>query len=359
MPGTESFKFFIGNLADKTLATDLRPLFEKFGSIVECDVVKNYGFVLMEITDDQGQEAIKELNGHTVNGNSIKVEAAKNKRATQTTKIFVGNLTDKTRAPEVRELFGDYGSVVECDIVRNYGFVHLECTGDVHEVINKVNGRLVDGQPIKVQVSTSRVRSKPGMGNPEQCYRCGRSGHWSKECPRLMSDRRGGGGYPRGIPRDAYPPPPPFGFRDPYEYYDRYNEREFFERRYSGGVGNGSGRDYMPPSRGPMPPVPIGAGGGGGANNSYRNGGFNNGSEYDTMFSRRGGAGGGASNGAGAGRNGGAGGGSDGMGRFSNYEDFSRDTFDDRRPIRDSFDMNRRSGGMRGPSPSSLRYAPY
>ena len=129
-----------------------------------------------------------------------------------------------------------------------------------------------------------------------------------------------------------------------------------------------------------MPPVPIGAGGGGGANNSYRNGGFNNGSEYDTMFSRRGGAGGGASNGAGAGRNGGAGGGSDGMGRFryyshlttfkinsdncplvisSNYEDFSRDTFDDRRPIRDSFDMNRRSGGMRGPSPSSLRYAPY
>lgn len=88
-------------------------------------------------------------------------------------------------------------------------------------------------------------------------------------------------------------------------------------------MGNGSGRDYMPPSRGPMPPVPIGAGGGGGANNSYRNGGFNNGSEYDTMFSRRGGAGGGASNGAGAGRNGGAGGGSDGMGRFRYYSQLS------------------------------------
>lgn len=41
---------------------------------------------------------------------------------------------------------------------------------------------------------------------------------------------------------------------------------------------------------------------------------------------------------------------------YSNYEDFSRDSFDDRRPTRDSFDLDRRPG-MRGPSP--LRYAPY
>lgn len=42
---------------------------------------------------------------------------------------------------------------------------------------------------------------------------------------------------------------------------------------------------------------------------------------------------------------------------FSNYEDFSRDSFDDRRPSRDAFDLDRRPG-MRGPSPT-LRYAPY
>lgn len=41
---------------------------------------------------------------------------------------------------------------------------------------------------------------------------------------------------------------------------------------------------------------------------------------------------------------------------YSNYEDFSRDSFDDRRPPRDSFDsFDRRP---RGQSPT-YRYAPY
>lgn len=43
MPGVQSFKLFIGNLDENTKATDIRPLFEKYGKILECDIVKNYG----------------------------------------------------------------------------------------------------------------------------------------------------------------------------------------------------------------------------------------------------------------------------------------------------------------------------
>lgn len=49
MPGFSSvgtFKIFVGNLVDKTTSADIRPLFEKYGKVVECDVVKNYGFVV-------------------------------------------------------------------------------------------------------------------------------------------------------------------------------------------------------------------------------------------------------------------------------------------------------------------------
>lgn len=166
MPGAQSYKLFIGNLDESTKAADIRPLFEKYGKVMECDVVKNYGFVHFQSEND-AREATRELNGYVVNGNAIKVENAKSRRAanSNTTKIFVGNLTEKTRTNEVRTLFEKFGSVLECDVIRNYGFVHLEVQDNmnINDAIRELNGMVVDGQALKVQVSTSRVRQKPGI----------------------------------------------------------------------------------------------------------------------------------------------------------------------------------------------------
>lgn len=43
-----TFKIFVGNLTESTAANDIKPLFEKYGKVVDCGVVKNYGFVVSE-----------------------------------------------------------------------------------------------------------------------------------------------------------------------------------------------------------------------------------------------------------------------------------------------------------------------
>ena len=42
-------KLFIGNLPDGNLVSndDIRPLFEAHGAVSECEVIKNYGYVLI------------------------------------------------------------------------------------------------------------------------------------------------------------------------------------------------------------------------------------------------------------------------------------------------------------------------
>lgn len=39
-------KIFVGNLSAEVRSEDIRVLFEKYGKVTECDVLKNFGFVV-------------------------------------------------------------------------------------------------------------------------------------------------------------------------------------------------------------------------------------------------------------------------------------------------------------------------
>ncbi|XP_057711164.1 RNA-binding protein 4.1-like [Corythoichthys intestinalis] len=286
-------KIFIGNVASDTSPAELRGLFEKYGEVTECDVVKNFGFVHMSDLA-QAEEAIRNLHREKLNGWPMNVELSKG-RPKSSTKLHVGNLGEGVTADVLRAKFQEFGSVVECDVVKDYAFVHMERMEDAMDAINKMDNTAFKGKLMSVRLSTSRLRTTPGMGDHTGCFVCGKHGHWSKDCPVDRNNSHGddargfgGRGRPRGPPafgRGGYGtaanftpgapfnrpsfgmPPPPRRPGGP-EAGDRYGERsplyerdrgvdhyeKYRARPYGGSYFEERRTSYIPPPPPPPPP---------------------------------------------------------------------------------------------------------
>lgn len=77
---------YIGNLEYSVSESDLQGLFEQYGAVSSVKVIKDqdsgrskgFGFVEMEQSND-GEEAVKNLDGHNLNGRNMKVNQARPK----------------------------------------------------------------------------------------------------------------------------------------------------------------------------------------------------------------------------------------------------------------------------------------
>ncbi|XP_023338475.1 RNA-binding protein lark-like isoform X2 [Eurytemora carolleeae] len=261
-------KLFIGNLPDGNLVTndDVRPLFAEYGTVTECEIIRNYGFVHME-TEEAAETAIKELNGREVKGRPMKVEKSESKGPKKPSqKMFIGNVADGTTNEQLRSLFESYCEVLEADVMtgKNFGFVHIDASvgrGKTNQIIKELNGYELNGNKIRVQLSTSGVRTRPGMDG-DQCFnfrggfRGGRGGPppYMRGPPMGRGGPRGGRGGPRGGrggPRNAPYPPRDGGYGRGYQSFaeDDYEPRQgggpmrdsYSRRDYGGGYGGGRG----------------------------------------------------------------------------------------------------------------------
>uniref|UniRef100_A0A673ADT3 RNA-binding protein 14 n=1 Tax=Sphaeramia orbicularis TaxID=375764 RepID=A0A673ADT3_9TELE len=245
-------KIFIGNLACNTTAEELRELFEKYGKITECDVVKNYGFVHMSSVSE-AEEAIRNLNQHQLHGWRMNVEMSKG-RPKSTTKLHVGNLGEGVTNDDLRAKFEAFGTVVECDIVKDYAFVHMERVEDAMDAIVKLDNTAFKGKLMNVQLSTSRLRTAPGMGD----HTGGRSSYGLP---------RGPPGYGRGGPPLPPPPPPPpprrvSGYSSEYtsrgSFLDRpsapYSSADYYEKFRAPSFGSSYFEDRRMSYIAPPPP---------------------------------------------------------------------------------------------------------
>ncbi|XP_066537742.1 RNA-binding protein 4.1-like [Hoplias malabaricus] len=198
-------KIFIGNLTSSATKEDLETLFMPYGKVKECDILRNFGFVHMD-SEKEAAEAVRNLHHHELHGQAINVEMSRGKQK-GATKLHVSNISKGCTNQELRAKFEEFGPVVECDIVKDYAFVHMKHREDAMKAIDSLDKSTFQGKVIIVQLSTSRLRTVPGMGETTGCYVCGEPGHWSKDCRRSQNGSYGGGpgfhggrGFPGGGP---------------------------------------------------------------------------------------------------------------------------------------------------------------
>jgi RNA recognition motif-containing protein len=92
--------------------------------------------------------------------------------------LYVGNLSFRTTADDLREAFGQYGTVTRAQVVsdretgksRGFGFVEMAEGGDA--AIEAMNGALFQGRPLTVNEAKPREdRPRTGGGRPRSFER--------------------------------------------------------------------------------------------------------------------------------------------------------------------------------------------
>lgn len=127
-----------------------------------------------------------------------------------TTKVFVGNLSFKTKEAELAAAFSQAGNVVSSNIITRglrslgYGFVELENQAAAEKAIQLLNKHTLDGREINVEIAKPREEiEKTGGGRPPRPSG-GNNGPSRGGPGGGMGRGRGRGGRGRGRGRGGY-----------------------------------------------------------------------------------------------------------------------------------------------------------
>ncbi|XP_028325603.1 RNA binding protein fox-1 homolog 1-like isoform X2 [Gouania willdenowi] len=84
----------------------------------------------------------------------------------QPKRLHVSNIPFRFRDPDLRQMFGQFGKILDVEIIFNergskgFGFVTFESAAEADQAREKLNGTIVEGRKIEVNNATARVVTK-------------------------------------------------------------------------------------------------------------------------------------------------------------------------------------------------------
>ncbi|XP_036816362.1 RNA binding protein fox-1 homolog 3 isoform X2 [Oncorhynchus mykiss] len=90
----------------------------------------------------------------------------------QPKRLHVSNIPFRFRDPDLRQMFGQFGKILDVEIIFNergskgFGFVTFETSADADRAREKLNGTIVEGRKIEVNNATARVMTNKKVSNP-------------------------------------------------------------------------------------------------------------------------------------------------------------------------------------------------
>ncbi|KAI9285449.1 hypothetical protein BC943DRAFT_323361 [Umbelopsis sp. AD052] len=234
-----SGKLYVGHVSTRTTRRDLEELFEKYGRVQNVEI-KHGGFAFVDYEDSRdADEAVRELNGHSLNGDRLIVEHSKKAGGEGSGCFLCGGTGHWARdCPDANERGMDVRSG-RCFRCGQTGHLAKYCRGEP-------------------AYSGYRRRSPPPYGRRDYGYQRG-----GRSRSPVQYERS----YPRSPPdyyrRERSRTPPRYGRSPSPDYYSRGRsrsprgygrsrspyDREPLRRRSP----YGGSRDYPPEDRSPLP----------------------------------------------------------------------------------------------------------